>query len=83
MSYLISILAGVILALYFGDRLYRMVRQDAMESARVEVGRELKLCAAYFSHSPDVVRALETAAEMVLCGCEISGADVKRELEGK
>ena len=81
MSYLISILAGVILALYFGSRLYRMVRQDAMEAARVEIGRELKQCSARFSHQPEIVRVLDIAAEMALCGCAIDGAEVKREIE--
>lgn len=77
----LAILAALIAVLYLGNKLYKMVKQDALESARVEIGRELKMCAAYFSHSPETVRALETAAEMALCGCEIDGAEVKRELE--
>jgi hypothetical protein len=52
-----------------------------MAAARVDIGRELKFVAARFVREPEIGRALDIAAEMVLCGCEIDGAEVKREVE--
>lgn len=67
--------------LYLGIRLYDKVYAKAMEAARVDIGRELKFVAARFSHQPEIVRVLDVAAEMALCGCAIDGAEVKREVE--
>lgn len=78
---LLAILIGLIAAIYLGLKLHDKVYAKALEAARVDIGRELKQCAARFSHQPEIVAVLDLAAEMALCGCEIDGAELKMEME--
>jgi hypothetical protein len=76
LAFLAGLIAAAILLLWLHDKIHA----TAMESARVELGRELLACRAWLSRHGEASRALEIAAEMVLQGGPVDGLEIQRKI---
>lgn len=79
--YLFVIATSLVVLLYIALRVLERIYIKAMETARVDLAREIESACAWLSRQQEASKALQMAARMVRDGGMVDGPEIKRGIE--